>query len=162
MCQVSHRVRQSTGTHKKFNQIKGGIQMNTKRTNFSVNETTRQLLMEDNKLIKTFFREFECGEGDEEDFAKLSQEIDMNRLGIPNELQCKIDEFIDLEIEPMVYEFETQFPFYKSLKRNENGCIEFDTEKEFYQMLAKVFEVLIKKEKAWDKFAERELKPYIV
>lgn len=129
---------------------------------FKVNETTRQLLMEDNKLIRKFIRDFKGGKGDEEDFSNLQFEIDCNRLGIPVTLQDKIDQFITDYLKPMVYEPDTVFTESCSVGRIVDGIRHIDTDEEVFTMLAEYFFVLHKTMETWDNFAMEELYQYIM
>ena len=72
--------------------------MNTKRTDLVINKITKQLPMDDNRLHKSFWRKFKGEVGDEEDFGELLKNIEMNKLGISDGIQIKIDEFIDIEL----------------------------------------------------------------
>lgn len=140
--------------------------MSTEKKELVINDITKWLILENSKSIKSFIRNFKGGVGDEEDFAELTEKIDMNRLGIPDEIQLKFDTFIDCELSPMVYDVETEFPVHMSIienkEQNEEGAYVLDSEDELKEMLVEYFEVMFEKEKAWDAFAERELKPYIL
>lgn len=135
--------------------------MNVQKRN-EINDFTRQLLMEDNKLVKSFIRNFEGGQGDEENFENLIFEINCNKLGIPAEIQAKIDNFIDANLEPMVYESDTVFAKSRSAGRIVDGVQRIDTEEDTVKMITGFYEVLSDVESKWDKFTEEELKPYIV
>ena len=132
------------------------------QTKTEINDFTKQLLMEDNKLIKSFIHNFKGGQGDEEDFGNLIFEIDCNRLGIPAEIQAKIDKFIEANLEPMVYEADTVFAKSHSAGRIVDGIQHLDTEEDAVKMIAGFYEVLTEIESKWDKFTEEGLKPYIV
>lgn len=133
-----------------------------RETKCGINDFTKQLLMEDNKLIKSFIRNYEGGQGDEENFENLIFEINCNKLGIPTEIQAKINNFIEANLEPMVYEADTVFAKSRSAGRIVDGVQHIDTEEDTVKMIAGFYEVLTDVESKWDKFTEEELKPYIV
>lgn len=132
------------------------------KANNEVSNFTKNLIMENNKLIKEFIRDFKGGEGDEDDFTKLTRALDLNKLGIPTELQNKIDSFVDTELSPMVYESDIVFEKSNSIGTTINGIQHLSNDDEVFKMIGAFFEVLIAIEDKWDKFAEKELKPYLV
>lgn len=132
------------------------------KTTKEVSNFTKNLIMEDHKLIKEFIRDFKGGEGDEDDFAKLTRALDLNKLGIPTELQNKIDSFVDAELSPMVYEPDIVFEKANSVGTTVNGTQHLTNDDEALKIIGAFFEVLIAIEDKWDKFAEKELKPYLI
>lgn len=129
----------------------------TSITNFS-----KYLIMMDNQYIKSFIHNFKGGKGDEEDFQELMFKIDSNRLGIPVQIQDKIDYFIYEYLEPMVYDKKHIFPKHETIGRIQNGVRHIDTQNELQELLDEYFEVLIETENSWDIFAMEELHPYLM
>lgn len=129
---------------------------------YTINNLSKSLIMENNKLIKGFIRNFSGGKDDEDDFAKLCHAIDCNKLGVPTELQTKIDDFIQCELAPMVYEPETAFTEAFSIGTVVDGVYHLATNEDGRKMCAAFLKVLLETEERWDKFAETELKPYLL
>lgn len=123
---------------------------------------SQQVIMEDNKYIKSFIRNFKGGQGDEEDFVTLTNNLDDNRLAIPTELQVKIDDFVERELAPMVYEPDIVFAESNSAGTTIDGIQYIDTDEDAVKMMSGFLRILIEVEQKWDDFAELELKPYLV
>lgn len=131
--------------------------------NITINDFTKRCILEEHCSIRSFIINFKGGVGDEEDFGHLSDKIDDNRIGIPTEIQSKIDAFVTEYLEPMVYEDEIVFEKSRSAGYiDENGCQHIDTEEDRIKFMAGYFEVLIETERKWMDFAMKELHPYLI
>ena len=128
----------------------------------TISNFSKQLIQEDNKCIKAFIRNLKGGQDDEDDFAKLTTVLDYNKLGIPTEIQEKIDEFVNCELAPMVFESHIVFAESHSVGTKINGVQHIDTDEDMFKMFSAFFNVLLEVEKKWDTFAEKELKPYLI
>lgn len=129
---------------------------------YKISNFSKNLLMDDHKSIKSFITNFKGGDGDEDDFSKLLKIIECNKLGIPSEIQNKIDDFINKELAPMVYEHDVVFANAHSVGTIIDGVQHLDTDEEISNMIASFFEVLLEKEALWNSFAESELKPILL
>lgn len=131
--------------------------------NFEISNFIKERILEDSNNILNFIRNFKGGEGDEEDFAKLCECIDNNRIAIPVPVQEKIDSFVKEHLEPMVYEAETVFPIvYEGGYIGKDGIRHIDTEEEMIQMMSEYFEVIIEIKDKWSEFSMKELHPYLI
>ena len=127
-----------------------------------VSDFAKGLILENNIKIKDFIRNFKGGQGDKEDFGNLCLAIDCNKLGIPTEIQKKIDDFIEKALAPMVYEHDTVFSEARYIGTMIDGVQHIDSEEDAKKMCVAFIRVLLEIEKQWDDFVEEELKPYLV
>lgn len=130
---------------------------------FKINDFTKGCLLEDNKAIKSFIKNFKGGEGDEEDYEALVQTVSGNRLAIPAQIQEKMDLFIHENLEPMVFEHDSVFAESRSVGYlDDDGIQHVDDEKDVIHMLAAFYSKLFEIEEKWDSFAIEELHQYFM
>lgn len=100
----------------------------------------------------------------EECYVEMRMEIDKLKISIPNDIFQKIVEFIDKEIDPIIYESDKVFA---SLYTEEYGFMDgagvfhIKGEEEFKQILGKHIEIMIGIENKLDEFAVSELAPIL-
>ena len=128
-----------------------------------INDFAKGCLLEDNKAIKSFIKNFKGGEGDAEDYEALMQTVSSNRLAIPVQIQDKLDLFIHENLEPMVFEHNRVFAESRSVGYlDDDGIQHIDDEKDVVHMLAAFYSKLFEIEEKWDSFAMEELHPYFM
>lgn len=120
--------------------------------NYNICDFSKKCLFEIHTNIKNTIYNFVDCEDSEKILADLRFEIDCRKIALPTDLYKKIDTFITDELEPIVYDSETVFAEAYSI----------DTKEDSSKMFACFFTVLFEKEKKWDAFAEKELKPYLI
>lgn len=124
-----------------------------------INSHSKGLIMQDNRLIKKYLYEFK---GDEEELCDLKIKINMNRIGIPIQIQREIDQFIEDVLEPMIKEYDKVLEhYYNSASINDSGRKSY-TESEKLEFAILVSEIISKVENQWDKFAMKKLYPYLI
>lgn len=131
--------------------------------NFKSNLLVQSCILEDNKSIKSFIRNFKGGKGDEEDYGNLMQTINGNKLALPVQIQDKIEVFINENLEPMVFEHDSVFAESRSVGYlDDDGVQHVDDEKDVIHMLAAFYSKLFEIEEKWDSFAMEELHQYFM
>lgn len=128
-----------------------------------INDFVKGIILEDNKLIKAFIQNFKGGVGDEEDFGELLTQLDYNRLGLPTQIQDKIDQFVKEHLQPMVDDPDVVFADCNEIGyTDEDGCQHLESEEDAIRLSCTFYWTLHEIEKAWDEFAMEELHPYLM
>jgi len=130
--------------------------------NKQINTLTKELIMENYKSIKKFIHHFEGGANDENEFYKLIFKLDSNRLVMPTEVQNVFDDFVEVVLHPMVFDFESVLPSLYSTGHFESNCFRVDNVEAFKQELQKFIDTISEIEKLWDGQARKELLPYLI
>lgn len=123
---------------------------------------TKKALLAENKLIKGFLQNFKGCYDVDEDFHKLLSEIDLYRIAIPVQVQDKIDYFITMNLEPLVFEPDVMFAESREIGEIIDGVQHMDTKEEAIRMLARFYMVLFEAERHWNEFAMEELHPLMM
>lgn len=131
--------------------------------NIKVNNFIKYIILQDNKLIKSFIENVKGGEGDEEALGELLTQLDYNRLGLPTQIQDKIDQFVRDHLRPMVDEPDIVFADCAEIGYvAEDGHRHIDTEEDLLKLSCTFYWTLHEIEEAWDEFAMEELHPYLM
>lgn len=113
-------------------------------------------------LLKDFIHDFEGGANDEENLGKLNFNLSKLKIAISKQNYEKIENFVESEIFPMVYEFDTVFEKSNCIGRIENGTRHIDTESELRTMCVYFIETLIEKEDTLEKFMMNEFHSQLI
>lgn len=131
--------------------------------NIKVNNFIKYIILQDNKLIKAFIENFKGGRGDDEALGELHTQLDYNRLGMPTQIQDKIDLFVKEHLQPMVDEPDIVFADCNKIGyMDEDGNQHLETEEDAIRLSCTFYWTLHEIEEAWDEFAMEELHPYLM
>lgn len=100
---------------------------------------------------------------DAEVFSRVYYEMEKCRLIIPEFLYRKINEFVHLNIAPIVYENSLREGFMAENEgANQNGYFEIEDDESAKKMLAYYTEKILEIDEKFDEFAMEELQPYLL
>lgn len=113
---------------------------------YSISDYTKAAIGRSDRAIRYFIHNAEVRRVDERAYENLLFELDCNRIGIPTQIQDKLDLFVHDYLEPMVYD-----PDWFSTP----GIIT-------YEKLKKISEARHEVMEAWNNLAMSELHPYFM
>lgn len=102
---------------------------------------------------------------DEDCFSRMWCEVQKYRILIPYEIFTKVNDFIDQNLAPIIYENESTYAACYTDEighYNDEGIWEVKSEEALKQMCMNFLLKNIEIEEALDRFAIKELHPYLV